>query len=90
MDALAYIAERSPWADAALDALLPPSDAAPAALHSAMRHLVFPGGKVDAGDSHVRRRCTGVDDADDPQVERCFHVSCVPWRPVLPPFLRST
>ena len=27
--------------------------------------LVFPGGKVAAGDSHVRRRCTGVDDADD-------------------------
>jgi 8-oxo-dGTP pyrophosphatase MutT (NUDIX family) len=27
--------------------------------------LVFPGGKVDAGDSHVRLRCTGVDDADD-------------------------
>ena len=27
--------------------------------------LVFPGGKVDAGDSAVRDRCHGVDDADD-------------------------
>lgn len=27
--------------------------------------LVFPGGKVDAGDSDVRDRCHGVDDADD-------------------------
>jgi geranylgeranyl diphosphate synthase type II len=45
MDALAYIAERSPWVDAALDALLPPATAAPERLHAAMRHLVFPGGK---------------------------------------------
>ncbi|MFT4631774.1 MAG: 8-oxo-dGTP pyrophosphatase MutT (NUDIX family) [Candidatus Pseudothioglobus sp.] len=27
--------------------------------------LVFPGGKVDAGDGAVRDRCHGVDDADD-------------------------
>lgn len=27
--------------------------------------LVFPGGKVDAGDSQVRSRCVGVDAADD-------------------------
>jgi len=27
--------------------------------------LVFPGGKVDAGDSHVRSRCMGVEDDDD-------------------------
>ena len=45
MDALAYIAERSPWVDEALEALLPPADAAPERLHAAMRHLVFPGGK---------------------------------------------
>jgi len=45
MDALAYIAERTPWVDEALDALLPPADAAPEELNKAMRHLVFPGGK---------------------------------------------
>jgi len=45
MDALAYIAERTPWVDAALEALLPPVDAPPERLHAAMRHLVFPGGK---------------------------------------------
>jgi geranylgeranyl pyrophosphate synthase len=45
MDALAYIAERTPWVDAALDAAIPPASAAPARLHAAMRHLVFPGGK---------------------------------------------
>jgi len=45
MDALAYIAERSPLVDEALDGLLPPAGAEPARLHAAMRHLVFPGGK---------------------------------------------
>ncbi len=45
MDALAYIAERTPWVDEALDAALPPADAPPTRLHAAMRHLVFPGGK---------------------------------------------
>lgn len=45
MDVLAYIAERTPWVDRALDAALPPADAAPRRLHAAMRHLVFPGGK---------------------------------------------
>jgi geranylgeranyl pyrophosphate synthase len=37
--------ERVPLVDAALDAAVPPADAAPAALHAAMRHLLFPGGK---------------------------------------------
>lgn len=45
MDALAYIAERTPWVDQALEAVLPPAEAAPERLHAAMRHLVFPGGK---------------------------------------------
>ncbi len=30
--------------------------------------LVFPGGKVDEGDSKVWHRCTGVEDVDDVQV----------------------
>ncbi len=45
MDALAYIAERTPWVNEALEAALPVADAPPARLHAAMRHLVFPGGK---------------------------------------------
>ena len=45
MDLVAYMKERASKVDAALDAWLPPADRAPAAIHAAMRHLVFPGGK---------------------------------------------
>ncbi|MBW2273743.1 MAG: polyprenyl synthetase family protein [Deltaproteobacteria bacterium] len=45
MDLQAYMAERGAWVDAELERLLPPAGEAPAALHGAMRHLVFPGGK---------------------------------------------
>lgn len=45
MDAQAYLAERTPFVDAALEAWLPPAGEPPAALHTAMRHLIFPGGK---------------------------------------------
>jgi geranylgeranyl diphosphate synthase type II len=45
MDARAYLLERKPALDAALDAALPPADAPPRALHTAMRHLLHPGGK---------------------------------------------
>jgi geranylgeranyl pyrophosphate synthase len=39
------MAERLPRVDAELERLLPPAGEDPAALHGAMRHLVFPGGK---------------------------------------------
>jgi len=39
------LAESRARVDAALDACLPPSEAAPAALHEAMRYAVFSGGK---------------------------------------------
>jgi len=45
MDVPGYFAERTPLVDAALEERLPRADAAPRALHGAMRHLVFPGGK---------------------------------------------
>lgn len=45
MDALAYVAERTPLVDAWLERALPPASASPARLHAAMRHLLFPGGK---------------------------------------------
>jgi geranylgeranyl pyrophosphate synthase len=45
MDAQAYLAERSALLAPFLDAAVPPADAPPAALHAAMRHLLFPGGK---------------------------------------------
>ena len=45
MDVRAYLLERQPLVEAALDAALPAADEAPAALHAAMRHLLFPGGK---------------------------------------------
>lgn len=45
MDAEAYIAERSRLVDARLDELVPAADESPRALHAAMRHLLFPGGK---------------------------------------------
>lgn len=45
MDVRAYLLERQPLVDAALDAALPAADEAPSSLHAAMRHLLFPGGK---------------------------------------------
>ena len=45
MDLRAYLLERLPRVERALDAALPPASAEPAALHAAMRHLLFPGGK---------------------------------------------
>ena len=45
MDAQAWLAERIPPVNAALERWLPGEDAPPARLHAAMRHLVFPGGK---------------------------------------------
>jgi geranylgeranyl diphosphate synthase type II len=45
VDAEAYLAERSRLVDAALERALPTADSPPRALHAAMRHLVFPGGK---------------------------------------------
>jgi len=45
MDLPGYFAELTPLVDQRLEALLPAADTAPTALHTAMRHLVFPGGK---------------------------------------------
>ncbi len=45
MDLRAYLLERMPAVERALDAALPPADTEPALLHAAMRHLLFPGGK---------------------------------------------
>jgi geranylgeranyl pyrophosphate synthase len=45
VDVRAYLQERQPLVDAALDAALPSADESPAVLHAAMRHLLFPGGK---------------------------------------------
>lgn len=45
MDLRAYLAERAELVDRFLDRALPPAEEEPAALHAAMRHLVFPGGK---------------------------------------------
>ena len=45
MDARAYLAERGALVERALEAALPPASDPPQALHAAMRHLVFPGGK---------------------------------------------
>jgi geranylgeranyl diphosphate synthase type II len=45
VDAQAYLAERTPLVDAALEAWLPAVTEPPVALHTAMRHLIFPGGK---------------------------------------------
>ncbi len=40
-----YLADGACWIEAALDRLVPPADARPAALHVAMRHSLFAGGK---------------------------------------------
>jgi geranylgeranyl diphosphate synthase type II len=45
VDGRAYLLERAPLVERALDAALPAADAPPPRLHAAMRHLVFPGGK---------------------------------------------
>ena len=45
MDVHAYIRERTPLIDRVLDAAVPPRDHPPEALHAAMRHILFPGGK---------------------------------------------
>jgi geranylgeranyl diphosphate synthase type II len=45
MDARAYLTERCALVDPFLDGCLPSAQEPPAALHGAMRHLIFPGGK---------------------------------------------
>jgi len=45
MDALGYLAERGALLEPVLEAALPRASEEPAALHAAMRHLLFPGGK---------------------------------------------
>ena len=45
MDVRAYLLERTPLVDEALERALPAAADPPAELHAAMRHLVFPGGK---------------------------------------------
>jgi geranylgeranyl pyrophosphate synthase len=45
MDAPGYLAERTALLEPFLEAALPPAGEAPAELHAAMRHLLFPGGK---------------------------------------------
>ena len=45
MDLRAYLMERMPLVERALDAAVPPADTEPTELHAAMRHLLLPGGK---------------------------------------------
>ncbi len=45
MDARAYLRERAPLLERALEEAIPPASEPPTRLHAAMRHLVFPGGK---------------------------------------------
>jgi geranylgeranyl pyrophosphate synthase len=45
VDARAYVLERLPLVEKALEAALPPAEGPSSRLHAAMRHLVFPGGK---------------------------------------------
>jgi geranylgeranyl diphosphate synthase type II len=45
VDVRAYVLERVPLVEAALEAALPAAEGSPSRLHAAMRHLVFPGGK---------------------------------------------
>ena len=40
-----YLADGAGWIETALDRLVPPSETRPAALHAAMRHSLFAGGK---------------------------------------------
>lgn len=46
MDVRAYLLECAPRVEAALDRVLPPADEPPTTLHRAMRHLLFPAGKL--------------------------------------------
>ncbi len=45
MDVHSYFLERIPLVNRVLDYAIPAADASPAALHAAMRHILFPGGK---------------------------------------------
>jgi len=45
VDLDAYLEERSSLVDRYLDEVVPPASEPPSSLHSAMRHLLFPGGK---------------------------------------------
>jgi geranylgeranyl diphosphate synthase type II len=45
VDVQAYFRERIPLVDRVLDAAIPAADTPPVPLHSAMRHILFPGGK---------------------------------------------
>lgn len=45
MDVQEYMRDRIPLVDAALRKLMPGAEEPPVALHAAMRHLLFPGGK---------------------------------------------
>jgi geranylgeranyl diphosphate synthase type II len=45
MDVEAYLAERSSLVNRYLDGVVPPASESPTGLHTAMRHLLFPGGK---------------------------------------------
>ncbi len=45
MDASAYLSEQTRTIDRVLDQIIPSDGERPAALHAAMRHLLFPGGK---------------------------------------------
>ena len=45
MDLQAYLAERAPLVERALETAMPPATETPEPLHEAMRHLLFPGGK---------------------------------------------
>jgi geranylgeranyl diphosphate synthase type II len=45
VDVYAYFEEQIPKVNRALDAVIPSADTAPAQLHAAMRHILFPGGK---------------------------------------------
>ena len=44
-DLKAYLADGAQWIETALDRLVPAADTRPAALHAAMRHSLFAGGK---------------------------------------------
>jgi geranylgeranyl diphosphate synthase type II len=45
VDLQAYLAERAPLVERALETAIPPATETPEPLHKAMRHLLFPGGK---------------------------------------------
>jgi len=45
VDLRAYLLERTPLVERALDEAIAPAHAPPQSLHAAMRHLLFPGGK---------------------------------------------